>query len=122
MPRHGPLRSVWLLGFAKTADHNREILRRLPEYLDLGAPLLVGASRKSFLQPDDGEGTGARLEGTLAVSVLAILGGASVLRVHDVRENRRAVRVTEGILAAPRPKSRQPCGTPSCARFPRCPA
>jgi dihydropteroate synthase len=86
------------LGFAKTARHNLEILRRLPEYLELGCPLLVGASRKSFLAPYDAADARDRLEGTLATSTLAILGGASLLRVHDVRENRRAVLVTEAVL------------------------
>jgi dihydropteroate synthase len=93
------------LGFAKTAHHNLEILRRLPEYLELGCPILVGASRKSFLAPYDAPDSGDRLEGTLATSALAILGGASLLRVHDVRENRRAVLVTEAILGAADPES-----------------
>jgi dihydropteroate synthase len=94
------------LGFAKTAEHNFEILRRLPEYSALGRPVLIGASRKSFLATASGESrerpdTGRRLEGTLAVSVLAVLGGASILRVHDVEPNRRAVATTENVLAAP---------------------
>lgn len=88
------------LGFAKTADHNLRILRALPAYGELGRPVLVGASRKSFLAPYDGQSTADRLEGTLATSVLAVVGGASLLRVHDVRENRRAVLVAEAVLAA----------------------
>ena len=83
-----------------------EILRRLAEYLDLGCPILVGASRKSFLAPYDAPATEDRLAGTLATSVLAILGGASLLRVHDVRENRRVIHVTEAVLRAD--------GHPSC--------
>lgn len=89
------------LGFAKTAEQNLEILRRLPEYLAAGRPVLVGASRKSFLAPHDAPSAADRLEGTLATSVLAVLGGATLLRVHDVRENRRAVSVTEAVLRAP---------------------
>lgn len=89
------------LGFAKTAEQNLEILRRLPEYLAAGRPVLVGASRKSFLAPHDAPSAADRLEGTLAASVLAVLGGATLLRVHDVRENRRAVSVTEAVLRAP---------------------
>ncbi len=89
------------LGFAKHAGHNLEILRRLPEYLAAGRPVLVGASRKSFLAPHDAPSTADRLAGTLATSVLAVLGGATLLRVHDVRENRRAVSVTEAVLRAP---------------------
>jgi dihydropteroate synthase len=91
------------LGFAKTPAQNREILRRLPEYLALGRPVLVGASRKSFLAETSGESpdapsTAARLEGTLAVSTLAVMGGAAALRVHDVEANRRAIATTERIL------------------------
>ena len=88
------------IGFAKTAEQNLEILRRLPEYLGLGPPLVVGASRKSFLAPHGAPDPGDRLEGTLATSVLAVVGGASVLRVHDVEANRRAVLVAEAVLTA----------------------
>lgn len=86
------------LGFAKTADQNLEILRRLPEYLALGRPVLVGASRKSFLAPHAAPATADRLAGTLAAGVLAVLGGASILRVHDVLEHRRAISVAEAVL------------------------
>jgi dihydropteroate synthase len=88
------------LGFAKNASHNLEILRRLTEYLDLGRPVLVGASRKSFLAPFDAPTTDDRLAGTLAATVLAVLGGASLVRVHDVRENKRAILVAEAVLSA----------------------
>ncbi len=89
------------LGFAKAADHNLEILRRLPEYTQLGYPVLVGASRKSFLAPFDSPEPEDRLEATLATSVLAVLGGAAILRVHDVRENRRAVLTAEAVVDSP---------------------
>ncbi len=95
------------LGFAKTAEQSLEVLRRLPEYLALGRPLLVGPSRKSFLREFDGEATEDRLEGTLAATTLAILGGASVVRVHDVRENRRAILLAEAVLATPGPDAPQ---------------
>ncbi|HMB71142.1 MAG TPA: dihydropteroate synthase [bacterium] len=88
------------LGFAKSVDHNLRILRRLPEYLTLGRPVLVGASRKSFLARYDGAASEDRLEATLATSTLAVIGGASILRVHDVRANRRAVLLTESVLGA----------------------
>jgi dihydropteroate synthase len=88
------------IGFAKTAEQSLEILRRLPEYHALGRPVLLGASRKSFLSRFSEEGSGSRLEGTLAVSVVAILAGVSILRVHDVLENVRAARVTEAIRGA----------------------
>jgi dihydropteroate synthase len=88
------------LGFAKTADHNLEILGRFSEYLDLGFPIVVGASRKSFLSRYSGtDDTADRLEATLAVSTAAVLAGAQVLRVHDVRANRRAVAAAEAVAA-----------------------
>lgn len=98
------------LGFAKTATHNLQILRRLQEFLALGRPVLVGASRKSFLAEYDSPAVADRMEATLATSALAVMGGASVLRVHDVRENRRAVLTTEAILHAPIAK---PSSTPA---------
>jgi dihydropteroate synthase len=86
------------IGFAKTPEQNLEILRRLPEYHALGRPLLVGASRKSFLSRFGGATPEDRLAATLAVSVLAVVRGASVLRVHDVADNVRAVRAAEALL------------------------
>lgn len=88
------------LGFAKTADQSLEILRRLPEYQTLGRPVLVGASRKSFLGRFQGHDSEDRLAGTLASTTLAVLGGAGIVRVHDVLENRRAILVTEAVLAS----------------------
>jgi len=91
------------LGFAKTADHNLEILARLSEYHDLGFPIVVGASRKSFLSRySDGDDSDDRLEATLAVTAAAVLAGAQVLRVHDVRANRRAAAAAEAVAAARR--------------------
>ncbi len=93
---------VWLdpgLGFGKTAQHNLEILRRLPELKALRLPLVVGASRKRFLgkilgtdDPDD------RKEGTAATVALSIAGGADVVRVHDVREMARVAKVSDAIV------------------------
>ncbi len=87
------------LGFGKTAQHNLEILRRLPELKSLGYPLVVGASRKKFLgrilgtdDPQD------RREGTAAAVALSIAGGADVVRVHDVREMARVAKVSDAIV------------------------
>lgn len=88
------------LGFAKAPEHNLQILNRLREYLSLGRPVLVGASRKSFLAAFDGPTSADRLEATLATGALAVLGGASVLRVHDVRAHHRAVLATEAVVNA----------------------
>jgi dihydropteroate synthase len=100
------------IGFGKTPAHNLEVLRRLGELRGLDRPVLVGPSRKSTIgallggaPPED------RLEGTLALCVLAAANGADLVRVHDVAEVGRALRVAdavlrgtpEEILALPRP-------------------
>ena len=92
---------VWLdpgIGFGKTAAHNLELLRRLGELRELGRPLVVGTSRKSFIGRVDGSAAGERLGGTIASSVLAAAEGAEVLRVHDVAEMRQALAVAAAIL------------------------
>lgn len=78
------------IGFGKTVEHNLELLRRLPELVELGFPVLVGPSRKSFIGAVLGLGVEERLEGTLAACAVAVVRGADILRVHDVREVRRA--------------------------------
>jgi dihydropteroate synthase len=92
---------IWLdpgIGFGKTAEHNLELLRRLSELAELGRPLVVGASRKSFIGRLDGSGAGERLGGSIASSVLAAAEGADVLRVHDVAEMAEAMKVAAAIL------------------------
>lgn len=92
---------VWLdpgIGFGKTAAHNMELLRRLGELRELGRPLVVGTSRKSFIGRVDGSPADRRLGGTIASSVLAAAEGADVLRVHDVAEMRQALAVAAAIL------------------------
>ncbi len=92
---------IWLdpgIGFGKTAEHNLELLRRLAELRQLGRPLVVGTSRKSFIGRVDGSDAGERLGGTIASSVLAAAEGADVLRVHDVAEVGQAMAVAGAIL------------------------
>jgi dihydropteroate synthase len=92
---------IWLdpgIGFGKTAEHNLELLRRLSELADLGRPLVVGTSRKSFIGGLDGSTADERLGGTIASSLLAAVAGAEVLRVHDVAELRQALSVATAIL------------------------
>ena len=92
---------IWLdpgIGFGKTAAHNMELLRRLRELRELGRPLVVGTSRKSFIGRVDGSPADQRLGGTIASSVLAAAEGADVLRVHDVTEMRQALAVATAIL------------------------
>ena len=88
------------LGFAKVGDQNRVLLRELRRLGALGRPLLVGASRKSFLGEVTGEPPSARLEGSLAAAAFALAGGATVLRVHDVAATRRFVDVWRSIADA----------------------
>lgn len=85
------------LGFGKTAEHNVEILRRLDELTELGQPVLVGPSRKSYLGKVFGLELEDRLMGTAASVTAAVLRGADAVRVHDVREIARVVRVAEGL-------------------------
>jgi dihydropteroate synthase len=92
---------IWLdpgIGFGKTAAHNHELLRRLAELRDLGRPLVIGTSRKSFLGSADDSPASDRLGGTIASSVLAAAEGADVLRVHDVAEVAQALTVATAII------------------------
>jgi dihydropteroate synthase len=85
------------IGFGKTAGQNMEIIRRLGELRILGMPLLVGASRKSFIGKISGDANN-RLEGSLASAVLASANGASIVRVHDVPETVKSLKLTDAIL------------------------
>jgi dihydropteroate synthase len=87
-------------GFAKGRGHNEALLARLPVLLNLGCRVLVGLSRKSVIGRQSGEIEPRRRgPGSLAAGLLALLGGASILRVHDVAETVQAVRVWHGITA-----------------------
>ncbi len=88
------------IGFGKTTGHNLQLLRRLGEFAELPYPLLVGPSRKSFLGNLTGAAVGERLEATLAAVTAAVLGGANIVRVHDVKQCRQAVLVAEAIRGA----------------------
>lgn len=92
---------IWLdpgIGFGKTLEHNLELLRRLGELRDLGRPLVVGTSRKSFIGKVDGSDVEDRIGGSIASSVLAAAEGADVLRVHDVAEMAQALAVANAVL------------------------
>ena len=94
--------NVWLdpgIGFGKTVDHNLELLRRLDELVEIGRPLVVGTSRKSFLgKLAGGRPESGRLSGTIATNVLALERGASVFRVHDVEPVVDALTVTAAVV------------------------
>ena len=83
------------IGFGKTAEHNWVVLRRLADLRELGQPILIGTSRKSFIGKLLDLPVTERLEGTAATTTAAILRGADVVRVHDVREMSRVVRVAD---------------------------
>jgi len=85
------------IGFGKSFEHNIELLRRLPEMAALGYPLLVGASRKSFLGRILDLPANQRVEGSLAAHTVAALAGAHVIRAHDVQATQRALRVADVI-------------------------
>ncbi len=87
-------------GFGWTPEQNLEMLRRLPELWPLDLPLLVGTSRKSTIGLVLGAPANERLEGTAASVALAVAGGADIVRVHDVREMTRVVRVSDAIVRA----------------------
>lgn len=86
------------VGFAKTYEQNLEVIRRLEELQRLGCPLLLGCSRKSVVGLTLDLPVEERLEGTLATTVIAVMKGCVFVRVHDVKENVRAVRMTEAVL------------------------
>ena len=88
------------IGFGKTAEHNLVVFRRLGELLELGQPLLVGPSRKSFLGKLFGQEMEMRTWGTAAVVTACVLRGASLVRVHDVAEMVAVVRVAEALRDA----------------------
>jgi dihydropteroate synthase len=88
------------IGFAKKPRHSQAVLRGLPDLVGLGYPVLVGLSRKSFIgafteEPDPAR----RLPGSLAAALFGVLQGASILRVHDVRETVQALRVWQALTA-----------------------
>jgi len=88
---------IWIdpgLGFAKTTDHNLSLLRRVDELVATGIPVLIGASRKSFIGRLTGDAAvDDRLEGSLAAAVWAIDKGVAMVRVHDVRPTVQAARL-----------------------------
>ena len=94
---------IWIdpgIGFGKTVQHNLEILANLKSFASLQKPVLVGVSRKSFIGKILDLPVAERLEGSLASAVMAFINGAGVIRVHDVQETFRALKIASGILKA----------------------
>src|SRR3954471_5103846 len=87
------------IGYGKTIEHNLELLRRLRELPDLGRPLVIGTSRKSFLGKITGRDVTERVPATIATCVMAYERGASVFRVHDVAAVADALKVADATVA-----------------------
>lgn len=87
------------IGFGKTVQQNLEVMANLPEIVDMGFPVLLGTSRKSMIGISLDLPVEERIEGTIASNVLGVNSGCSIIRVHDVKENIRAVRMVDIISA-----------------------
>jgi len=88
------------IGFGKTYEMNLEAINRLDMLKELGYPILLGVSRKSVVGTTLGLPAGERLEGSLAAAVIGIVRGCSFVRVHDVEETRRAMKMAEAVLGS----------------------
>ena len=85
------------VGFGKTPEHNLDLLQHLDRLVAMGQPVVVGVSRKSFIERLAGGGTGDRLPGSIAAATFAVGKGVHVVRVHDVLETVRAMRVADAL-------------------------
>lgn len=86
------------VGFGKTYEHNLIVVNNLEKLCDMGYPVLLATSRKSVIGTALDLPTDQRVEGTLVTTVMGVLKGASFVRVHDVKENARAIRMTRAII------------------------
>jgi len=84
-------------GFGKSVTHNLDLLRNLWQFKDFGLPILAGLSRKSFIGKILGTPVNRRLSASLALALVAVQNGATLLRVHDVAETYDAIRITEAV-------------------------
>lgn len=86
------------IGFGKTAEQNMEVMARLGELNDLGCSVLLGTSRKSMINAILSLPPKERVEGTIATTTMGIIQGVDIVRVHDIKENLRAAKVTDAIV------------------------
>ena len=87
------------IGFGKTGKHNLELLHHLGRFRDLGVPVVVGLSRKAFIGALTGEPRAAeRVHGSVGGAIIAMLNGAQILRVHDMRATRQALAVALAVI------------------------
>ena len=85
------------IGFGKTFRHNIDIIKNLSEFKSLGYPILLGLSKKRFINEIYESSIGERIEGTMAANTVGILKGANIIRVHDVLENKRAALTADAL-------------------------
>ena len=88
------------LGFGKTLEHNYQLLRGLDQLVQSGYPVVLGASRKSMIGTVTGKPVDQRLSGSIAAALAGVVGGAAVLRVHDVEATRDALKVWQAVQSA----------------------
>jgi len=86
-------------GFGKTLQHNLELFRALPSLVATGYPILVGVSRKAMIGRLTGRQTEERMPGSITAAALAVINGASIVRVHDVAETRDALKIAKALWA-----------------------
>lgn len=86
------------VGFGKTYEQNLDVMRNLTAFYNLNYPMLLGTSRKSMIGLALNLPTHERLEGTLVTTVMAVMAGWNFVRVHDIKENARAIQMAESIL------------------------
>lgn len=102
-------------GFGKTLAHNLRLLRQIGRFADLGVPVLAGLSRKGMVGALTGREAGARVHGSVAAALIAVQGGARIVRVHDVAATVDALAVWQAVSAEPAAATR-PAG-PSRPRW-----
>ena len=86
------------VGFAKSLEQNLQITKHVDLLKTLGCPVLLGTSRKSMIGLSLDLPVDQRVEGTLATTVVGVMKGCGFVRVHDIRENKRVIQMTEAIL------------------------
>jgi dihydropteroate synthase len=86
------------IGFGKTSEQNVIVMARMGELNDLGCSILLGTSRKSFIGKILDLTPKERVEGTVATTVMGIMQGADIVRVHDIKENLRAAKITDAVV------------------------
>jgi dihydropteroate synthase len=95
------------IGFGKNLEQNLQIMAHFGRFSTLGRPLLLGVSRKSFIEKLFGSGVNERLPASLACAILGVESGAHMIRAHDVAETVQAIRMAEAVLK----RQKRPDGT-----------